>query len=226
MFPKSIFGSECGRLLRSARTLLIALALPFSAVVSRAQDVDELQAIMDRAPAKCNSKFVAYGYLDYGQCDFSMDERFGAKCVDEVARKNRIIWRWNGFVRNCRAAEHQAAGSPTPPQTNNAAVTAPTGTTVAPDSAEVGALIQRARKLAEARDIAAARLVLRRAAEAHSAQAALALGGMYDPNVLKSLGVQGVEPDVAEARSWYEKAREYGSAEATQRLRVLVGQGP
>ncbi|HEV3194320.1 MAG TPA: hypothetical protein VGY54_27650, partial [Polyangiaceae bacterium] len=75
-------------------------------------------------------------------------------------------------------------------------------------------------------DIAAARLVLRRAAEAHSAQAALALGGMYDPNVLKSLGVQGVEPDVAEARSWYEKAREYGSAEATQRLRVLVGQGP
>jgi len=38
-------------------------------------------------------------------------------------------------------------------------VTAPTGTTVEPDSEEVVALIQRARKLAEARDIAAARRV-------------------------------------------------------------------
>jgi TPR repeat protein len=213
--------------LRIVRTLLIALALTFSTMISRAQNVDELQAIMDRAPAECSSNLVQYGYLDYGQCDSSTNERFGAKCADEVARKNRIIWKWNSFVRNCRAAENRNAGSPpTPAQGNNAAVTAPTGTTVEPDSEEVVALIQRARKLAEARDIAAARLVLRRAAEKHSAQAALALGGMYDPNVLKSLGVQGVEPDIAEARSWYEKASEYGSAEAMQRLHVLVDRGP
>ena len=43
---------------------------------------------------------------------------------------------------------------------------------------------------------------------------------------LRALGVQGVEPDVTEARSWYEKAKEYGSAEAAQRLQVLVGRAP
>jgi TPR repeat protein len=91
------------------------------------------------------------------------------------------------------------------------------------DSEEVLGLLQRGRKLAEAGDIAAARLVLRRAAEAHNAQAALALGGMYDPIVLKELGIYGVVPDIAEARSWYEKAKEFGSAEATRRLKMLVG---
>jgi TPR repeat protein len=88
---------------------------------------------------------------------------------------------------------------------------------------EVTALIQRAHKLAASGDIAAARLVLQRAAEEHSAQAALALGGMYDPNVLKELKIVGVVPDVAQARRWYEKAKEDGSAEARRRLDVLAG---
>jgi hypothetical protein len=45
---------------------------------------------------------------------------------------------------------------------------------------------------------------------------------MYDPNVLKSLGVQGGESDIAEARRWYERAKEYGSEEAPRRLEALV----
>jgi hypothetical protein len=212
--------------MRNVHAFLVVLALPFLSTVGRAQNVDRLQAILDKAPAKCSSDYTSYGYMDYQQCDSSLDERFGAKCVDEVARKNRVIWKWNSFVKNCRAAENRAAGSPPLPQGNNAGGTAPTVTTVEPDSDAVAALLQRARKLAEARDIAAARLVLRRAAEAHSAQAALALGGMYDPNVLRALGVQGVEPDIAEARGWYEKAKEYGSAEAEQRLQTLVGRAP
>ena len=88
----------------------------------------------------------------------------------------------------------------------------------------MAALVQRARKLAETGDIAAARLVLQRAAETHSAQAALALGGMYDPTVLKQLGIRGVVADLDQARSWYEKAREYDSEEAPRRLQALVGQ--
>jgi hypothetical protein len=212
--------------MRSVYAFLIVLALPLLSTVGRAQNVDQLQVIMDKVPAKCSPNYTSYNYMDYQQCDSSTDERFGAKCVNEVARKNRIIWRWNNFVRNCRAAENRAVRSPPLPRGDNAAVTAPAVTTVEPDSDEVAALLQRARKLAEARDIPAARLVLRRAAEAHSAQAALALGGMYDPNVLRTLGVQGVEPDIAEARSWYEKAKEYGSAEAVQRLQMLVGRAP
>ena len=49
---------------------------------------------------------------------------------------------------------------------------------------------------------------------------------MYDPIVLKQLGIRGVVPDLAQARSWYEKAKEYGSEEAPRRLQALVGQGP
>jgi hypothetical protein len=91
-----------------------------------------------------------------------------------------------------------------------------------PDSAEVAALIKRGQELASAGDVAAARLTLRRAAEAHNAQAALALGATYDPNVLRTLGIFGVTPDVAMARGWYEKAKEYGSAEAPRRLDLLA----
>ena len=212
--------------MHSVRVPLICLALSFSVMTGLAQNVDQLQAILAKVPQKCSSDYVPYNYLDYHECDTIVDVRAGTKCVDEVARKNSIIWKWNNFVRNCRASENRTAGSPTLPLRNDAALPAPTGTTVEPVPEEVAALIQRARKLAETRDIAAARLVLRRAAEAHSAQAALALGGMYDPNVLKSLGVQGVEPDIVEARSWYEKAREYGSEEAPRRLQALIGERP
>jgi hypothetical protein len=91
-----------------------------------------------------------------------------------------------------------------------------------PDSEEVAALIKRGQELAAAGDVAAARLTLRRAAEAHNAQAALALGATYDPNVLRTLGIFGVTPDAAMARGWYEKAKEYGSAEAPRRLELLA----
>ena len=52
-----------------------------------------------------------------------------------------------------------------------------------------------------------------------------ALGATYDPVVFRSLGIFGVTPDVAMARSWYEKARAYGSAEAPRRLELLAKSG-
>jgi len=208
--------------MRSVRLIFVCMALPVAATAGHAQNVDELQLIMAKAAKQCSSDFQPYGYLDYHECDAIADEAAGAKCADEVARKNGIIWRWNRFVRNCRAAP--ASGAPgVAPTVAAPALAEGTGDL---NAEETAALIQRARKLAETGDIAAARLVLRRAAEAHNAQAALALGGMYDPNVLKELRAYGVAPDVAEARRWYEKAREYGSAEAPQRLKMLVGRAP
>ena len=44
----------------------------------------------------------------------------------------------------------------------------------------------------------------------------------YDPAFLEKLGVHGFVPDLAMARSWYEKARAFGSAEAPQRLEKLA----
>jgi TPR repeat protein len=44
--------------------------------------------------------------------------------------------------------------------------------------------------------------------------AALALAATYDPLVLKQLRVVGAKEDIAEARVWYQKAAQLGSAEA------------
>jgi TPR repeat protein len=93
---------------------------------------------------------------------------------------------------------------------------APAFRPLAPD--EVALLLKRSDDLMAQGDIASARLMLARAAEAGEARAALALGASYDANVLRKLGVIGVAGDAAKARTWYEKAAEYGSGEATRRL--------
>jgi hypothetical protein len=110
-----------------------------------------------------------------------------------------------------------ATASPVP-------VAEPTSAAPAPElnPEELAALLKRGQQLAASGDIAAARLTLRAAAEARNAQAALALGATYDPGVLRSLGIFGVTPDAAMARSWYEKAKAYGSAEAMRRLELLA----
>jgi len=75
------------------------------------------------------------------------------------------------------------------------------------DAGEIASLLKRADALIASGDVAAARLVLRRAAEAGDGRAAMMLAGTYDPTVLEKLSVHGVVPDLAMARSWYEKAR-------------------
>jgi hypothetical protein len=86
----------------------------------------------------------------------------------------------------------------------------------------IASLLRRADALIASGDVAAARLVLRRAADAGDARAAMMLAGTYDPAILEKLGVHGFVPDVAMARSWYEKAKKFGSAEAPQRLEMLA----
>lgn len=83
---------------------------------------------------------------------------------------------------------------------------------------EIAMLVKRSEELMTQGDIASARLMLTRAAEAGDARAALALGASYDATVLRKLGVIGMPGDTAKARAWYEKAAEYGSPEATRRL--------
>jgi TPR repeat protein len=36
------------------------------------------------------------------------------------------------------------------------------------------------------------------------------------------MGVHGVVPDLAKARGWYEKAKQFGATEADQRLELLA----
>jgi TPR repeat protein len=83
-------------------------------------------------------------------------------------------------------------------------------------------LLERGRAYFDAGDVAAARLMFRRAAGAGDAAAALAMGATYDPAVLANHFVRGLGADLAQARSWYEKARELGSPEGPRRLEMLA----
>jgi hypothetical protein len=90
------------------------------------------------------------------------------------------------------------------------------------DPSEIASSLGRGNDLIASGDLAAARLVLRRAANAGDAHAAMTLAGTYDPVVLEKLGVHGFVPDVAMARFWYEKAKKFGSAAAPERLELLA----
>jgi hypothetical protein len=90
------------------------------------------------------------------------------------------------------------------------------------DPEETATLVKRGFEFLKSGDIAAARLVLQRAAKTGHAEAALALGASYDPGLLAELGVVGVAADVAQARLWYQRALELGSPEASRRIEQLA----
>jgi hypothetical protein len=122
----------------------------------------------------------------------------------------------------------QATPSPAPALPEPAlAATPPQQTarpvTLAPD--EIAMLIKRGKDLLTSGDISAARLLLRRAAEAGNADAALAFGSTFDPAVITRLGAIGVRGDAAKAREWYEKAAALGSNTASQQIAHLAEAG-
>jgi hypothetical protein len=90
------------------------------------------------------------------------------------------------------------------------------------DSEEIAILVKRGKAFIGNGDPVGARVMLRRAAESRNAEAALMLAATYDPVVLRELKVYGVAADVAMARTWYEKAKEFGSEEAPRLLEILV----
>jgi TPR repeat protein len=87
---------------------------------------------------------------------------------------------------------------------------------------EIAVLVERGKRFIGSGDLAAARLVLQRAAEADDAEGALALAATYDPLVLRELNVYGIAGDPEQARIWYEKAKALGSPEAPRRLEMLA----
>ena len=90
------------------------------------------------------------------------------------------------------------------------------------DPEEIELLMKQGQQLIAAGDVATARTVLQRAADAGDADAAMALGGTYDPNVLARLGVVGVSAEAEKAQSWYQKAETLGSPDARRRLDLLA----
>jgi hypothetical protein len=85
-------------------------------------------------------------------------------------------------------------------------------------------LLSKAEGLLVQRDISAARLALRRAANAGNARAALLLGGTYEGCLLYPRC--DADADRTTARTWYEKAAKFGLEEARQRLDRLASEEP
>jgi len=86
------------------------------------------------------------------------------------------------------------------------------------DGDELATLFNRAKGLLAAGDIPSARLLLERAADAQEPSAALMLARTYDPEVLGAQDARNIIPDPAMARAWYQKAAQFGSADARRRL--------
>jgi hypothetical protein len=121
-----------------------------------------------------------------------------------------------------QAADQAAAALPAPaPVATSSAHAVPASEPPAVETGEVERLVKRGEELLALGDIAAARLVLGRAAGARDARATYALAQTFDPDVLRRLHVVGFRPDLARARDWYEKAAGYGSGEAAARLNAL-----
>ena len=107
------------------------------------------------------------------------------------------------------------------PAVSPAATTAPAAAPPHVDDAEITAMIKRGKALLMSGDIVSARLLLRRAADAGNAEAALALGATFDPLIIRRLGAIGMRPDIAQAKQWYQRAAELGSASAESQLAKL-----
>jgi hypothetical protein len=97
------------------------------------------------------------------------------------------------------------------------------------EPAQSAVLYDRSERLIEEGDIAAARLLLLHLAQRGEGDAAFKLARTFDSDVLAEFGAEGIAPDPASARAWYERAAERGNAEAAERLKILAslsGTGP
>ena len=79
-------------------------------------------------------------------------------------------------------------------------------------------LLRRGNEYLSQGNIAVAREYFLRAASSGLAAAALRLAETYDPHELARMDIQGLVPNALEAKRWYARAVELGSAEAKIRL--------
>ena len=149
----------------------------------------------------------------------------GARAVSPTAKGGPTRDEIASAFKTARQGQPEAAlppaAAPTVPVAAAPAAAVPAAAPPAArriDAEELATLLKRARSLIAIGDIAPARLLLKRAADAQEATAALLLAQTYDPAVLGKQDMRSIAPDPALAREWYQKAARYGSVDAQQRL--------
>jgi hypothetical protein len=75
---------------------------------------------------------------------------------------------------------------------------------------EVEGYLAKGERLLKAGDVATARLFFARVAEAGEARGALAMARSFDPEVLRTLSIYGIKPNLEEAARWRVKAKNLG----------------
>lgn len=123
-----------------------------------------------------------------------------------------------------RSPEGETVAALQPSPTGDQAPAANKGIRVL-DPEQIKLLMKQGEQLIAAGDVVTDRTVFQRAAEAGDADAAIALGATYDPNVLAKLGVVGVRADVEKARNWYQRAETLGSPDARGRQAFFRSRG-
>ena len=104
-------------------------------------------------------------------------------------------------------AEEPASGGP-----SETPITGHGAEKPAQSDAEGASLLAQGQGLMAKGDVAAAREIFERAADAGLAEAALALGSTYDPVSLSRLGLTRPAPDPQYALKWYRRAHELAAA--------------
>lgn len=89
---------------------------------------------------------------------------------------------------------------------------------------EEAVLLARGKDVMQQGGIAAARLIFQALATRGSADGALALAQSYDPAFV-ARSASAPEPNLAEARKWYERAAELGNTDAKRRLTEIASGG-
>jgi hypothetical protein len=118
-------------------------------------------------------------------------------------------------------ATHRPASLPTRPQTVSPSAT-PRPPVAAEDASAIAAKMRNGVELMTYGEVFAARAMFQRVAEAGEGAGAFALAETYDPIVLGELRLRDqIMPDVALARTWYERARDLGAPEARDRISRL-----
>jgi hypothetical protein len=167
-----------------------------------------------RLAARDLTQALAYAPTDFvGVMEPTIDLR-AANDVLVDSRSIRLEWLPKQVAESKRASRLDREDSFAPP---------PAATL---DAEEISTLMRRGQEYLRTGDIAAARLMLRRAANAGNSQAALTLGATFDPLVLGELGAHGFLPDLAQARFWYDRAARLGSIEASRRIEAMARSDP
>jgi TPR repeat protein len=90
-------------------------------------------------------------------------------------------------------------------------------------ASEIELMVKRGAEYMANGNVGAARMILQPAAQAGNPVAAFALAETYDPLVLGKLNTKGgIAADISLAQAWYEKAKDWGSAVAQERLARLA----